>query len=436
MPTPSSNSTPNPVIAIIGGGPAGFFAALTAKEANPACQVVIFEKSARVLGKVKISGGGRCNLTHDCGDPRRLADHYPRGHRELIGPFSRFGTAEANDWFTTRGVPLRTFSDGCVFPQSNSSQSVIDCLVGEAHRLQVEIRHRTPVTMLARQNDHFTLTTPAGTQTADKILIATGGKAIGQGENQNDTLTGGYALATGLGHNIALPLPSLFTFTVKDTLLQDLPGIVVEQVVVKARALPGQPKTVSKLAPQDGPLLITHWGVSGPAVLKLSAWGARVFLEADYHFTLVVDWVPQLGRDDLATALRAIVAAHPAQRASAFGHWNLSRRLWERLLDRARIPAERRWGELGRKQTAALITTLKATELEVSGQSTFKDEFVTCGGVPLKEVDLRTMASRLTPGLHFAGEVLDIDGVTGGFNFQACWTTGYLAGLAMAAERN
>ena len=427
MPAPSSTSRSSLDIAVIGGGPAGYFAAITAKETNPGCRVTILEKSARVLGKVKISGGGRCNITHDSPDPRELAEHYPRGRRELIGPFTRFGAPDAAAWFTAHGVPLRTFPDGCVFPASDMSRTVIDCLTGEAKRLGVALCLSREVIGIRRDGGGFLLSTEGGeTLAADRVLIATGGRARKPGEVGPYRPTGGYALAASLGHTIATPVPSLFTFTVKDPLLDDLAGIVVDPVAVRAPGVKGLP-------PQEGPLLITHWGLSGPAILKLSAWGARAFGEAGYRFTIAVDWLPQLADRELEGSLTDLLAANKSKQLKAFGPWSLSRRLWVRLLGRAGLDPARRWGDVGPRQLEALVRTLKATELTVSGQSAFKDEFVACGGVLLKEVDLRTMQSRLAPGLHFAGEVLDIDGVTGGFNFQACWTTGRLAGLAMAS---
>jgi len=407
------------VIAVIGGGPAGFFAAVTAKEAQPSCRVTIFEKSSRVLGKVKISGGGRCNITHDSPDPRELAAHYPRGHRELIGPFTRFGAPAAAAWFTDRGVPLRTYPDGCLFPVSNDSQTVIDCLTGEARRLDVTVRTRAEVTSVVATDAGFALTLASGaTARADRVLIATGGRAVA------GPLHGGYALAASCGHAITPLVPSLFTFKVDDDLLQGLAGIVVDPVRVRGVGHRG-------LAVQDGPLLITHWGVSGPAILQLSAWGARHFHDCGYRFLVAVDWLPQFDQHGQDEALADLATANKSKQLKAFGPWKLTRRLWVRLVERAGLNPDQRWGDLGPRQRAALSAVLKGTQLAVSGQAAFKEEFVTCGGVPLKEVDLRTMQSRLTPGLHFAGEVLDIDGVTGGFNFQSCWTTGWLAGVAL-----
>ncbi len=429
MPAPSSISPRNLRLVVIGGGPAGFFAAITAKETNPGCRVAILEKSARVLGKVEISGGGRCNLTHDSPDPRELAEHYPRGRRELIGPFTRFGATEAAAWFTDHGVPLRTYPDGCLFPASNTSQTIIDCLTGEAERLGIGVRRRNEVVGIRRVGKGFLLTVAGGeTLTADRVLVATGGRARKPGEAGPYRPTGGYALAASLGHTIITPVPSLFTFTVKDPLLEGLAGIVADTVRVRAG-------NFKELQPQEGPLLITHWGLSGPAVLKLSAWGARAFFTCGYRFPISVDWLRHLDQGPLEEALTDLAETNKAKRLKTFGPWKLSRRLWVRLVERAGLDPARRWGDLGPRQRQALVRTLKGTELQVTGQSTFKDEFVTCGGVPLREVELRTMESRLAPGLYFAGEVLDIDGLTGGFNFQACWTSGRLAGLALASGR-
>lgn len=431
------------MIGVIGGGPAGYFAAITARETDPREPVILFEKAAHTLRKVKISGGGRCNVTHACFDARALAGYYPRGHRELIGPFTRFGAAETVAWFAERGVKMRTYPDGCLFPESNDSQTIIDCLESAARRTGVQVRTRQGVAAIQRDGGGFRAEMVDGANISmAKVLIATGGQPGGLAAGQSGDQPacpghsgafgpkGGYALAAGLGHAITPPVPSLFTFTVKDPLLEDLAGIVVENVQATAR-IPGKGPRV---APQTGPLLITHWGLSGPAVLKLSAWGARGFHEAGYRFTLAVDWVPGQGAPEVETALERQAGTNKSKQVNAFGLFGISRRLWEGLVLRAGIPAERRWGELGPRQKAALVRVLKATEFQVTGQSTFKDEFVTCGGVPLKEVDLKTMESRLVPGLHFAGEILDIDGVTGGFNFQSCWTTGWLAGRALAGD--
>lgn len=421
---------------VIGGGPAGFFGAIAAKQQDPGRRVVILEKGPKVLRKVKISGGGRCNVTHATFDARELCGHYPRGHRELIGPFSRFGPAETVAWFAAQGVKMRTYPDGCLFPESDSSQTIIDCLMQAARTAGVEIHNRSEVTGLARSADGrgFLVRTTTGPDLAcAKVLLATGGKSgksgnPASGAGDAAVLAGGYALAASLGHTIVPPVPSLFTFTVRDPLLEGLAGIVAPQVRVAATGL------VPEVPPQDGILLITHWGVSGPAVLQLSAWGARAFHAARYRFTLTVDWCPTMPAPALDAALRMWVAEHPRRQVWAAGPLELSRRLWERLAARAQIPVARRWADLGRKERQALAEVLKRTLLPVTGQSTFKEEFVTAGGVALGEVNFTRLESRIVPGLHFAGEVLDIDGVTGGFNFQACWTTGYLAGQAMAGR--
>ena len=418
------------MIAIVGGGPAGFFGAIAAKEAAPQRRVVILEKAAKVLRKVKISGGGRCNVTHACFDPGQLCGFYPRGHRELIGPFSRFGPAQTIDWFAERGVPMRTFEDGCLFPESDSSQTIIDCLADAARRAGVEIRTRAPVEGITRDDQGFTVTLADGPAMAcAKVLIATGGQATPAQKGAPYRPAGGYALAAGLGHAIIRPVPSLFTFTIKDTMLEGLAGIVAPEAQVFVE--PGD--NSARIAPQTGPLLITHWGLSGPVILKLSAWGARFFHDRGYRFGIAVDWFPETTQGELEAGLKVWAQANPRKQVSSGGPGGLSRRLWERLSAQAGLPVDLRWAGLGRTQRTELARTLKATRLQVVGQSAFKEEFVAAGGVPLKDVDFRTMESRIAPGLHFAGEVLDVDGLTGGFNFQACWTTGWLAGRAMAA---
>ncbi len=406
------------MIIVIGGGPAGFFAAITARRQVPAPPVLLLEEGGQVLRKVAVSGGGRCNVTNACADPRELAAHYPRGGRELRGPFSRWSTGDTRQWFEQHGVPLKTEPDGRVFPRSDSSASIVDCLRDQAGRLGVDVRLRQRVAAIAPAAAGFRIELADGQSlTAQKVLLACGGGR------------GGMDLAAGLGHTLMPPVPSLFTFHCDDEMLQDMAGVAAEQVALKALGQ-GLPK---KGLEQEGPLLITHWGVSGPAVLKLSAWGARLLHDCGYRFRLRVDWCPATGREPL-TALLATAAADQARKQLGGAcPVNLPRRLWHKLLLRAGLSPDKPWGETGRKGQARLVEVLKGTELAVDGKSVFKEEFVTCGGVKLAEVDFRTMESRLVPGLHFAGEVLDVDGITGGFNFQACWTTGHLAGQAMAA---
>lgn len=400
-------------VVIAGGGAAGFFAAINCAELATDTEVVILEKTTHLLSKVRISGGGRCNVTHSCFEPRTLTGRYPRGERALTGPFSKFQPRDTIEWFEARGVRLKTEADGRMFPTTNSSQTIIECLIRAAENAGIRILTNCGVESAKLRNDgRFELTLSNGDQmTADRLLLATGGcrgSAAGR-------------LAESLGHSIIPPVPSLFTFNIEKPWLRELAGVSVEDAEVST---PG-----TKLR-ERGPMLITHWGLSGPAVLRLSAWGARVLHEQDYHFPLVVNWLPGRSADELRNELASFRETQPAKLVA--NTTLLSSRLWEALVSAAGIPRETRWANLTRPALQALVTQLNRTEFTVSGKSLNKDEFVTCGGVPLTEVDLRTMESRITPGLHFAGELLDIDGITGGFNFQAAWTTGWLAARAMA----
>ncbi len=400
----------NKRVVIVGGGAAGFFAAITCAEQSPSSEVLILEKTARVLEKVRISGGGRCNVTHACFDPRELTRNYPRGERELIGPYHRFQPEDTVRWFQQRGVRLKRESDGRMFPVTNSSQTIMDCLLREAKRTGVQIRKNCGVNSSRGEAGRFHLALSTGESLAcDQLLLATGGcrtPALGQ-------------LALSLGHTLVPPVPSLFTFNIEVPWVRELAGASVPEVEL---SIPGT-KLKSK-----GPLLFTHWGLSGPAVLRLSAWGARLLNEKNYHFPLSVRWSAiQLG--DLLSHVRAngakLVANAPLP--------PLSQRTWHALITLSGIARERRWGSLPRSELEKLFSTLSNTELPVTGKSLNKDEFVTCGGIPLNEVNFKTMESKLCPGLYFAGELLDIDGITGGFNFQAAWTTGWIAGQSMAA---
>lgn len=417
------------MIIVIGGGPAGFFGAIAAREARPDRPVILLEKQGAVLRKVAVSGGGRCNVTHACDNARELAAHYPRGRRELIGPLTRWSVADTVTWFAAHGVRLKTERDGRMFPESDSSATIVDCLREAAITAGVEIRTRNPVASIQRNSPgggfRVELTDGAALG-CDQILLATGGHSAGGSEAR---AADGHALARSLGHEITAPVPSLFTFNLEDPAWKELTGLAVDPVALRVtgQGLPGQGLT------SEGPLLVTHWGVSGPAVLKLSAFGARAFHDLDYCFELAVDWLPRQDRAELEESLRrwadqngkkAVVSGRPVA---------LPGRVWRILAAKAEIADHVKWAELGRKPLQRLLEQLKNTRLGVAGKSTFKEEFVTCGGIPLNEVDLRTMASRVCPGLFLAGEILDIDGVTGGFNFQAAWTTGRLAGLGMTA---
>ncbi|MCB9893903.1 MAG: NAD(P)/FAD-dependent oxidoreductase [Planctomycetes bacterium] len=395
-------------VAIIGGGAAGFFAAITCAEAG-AGDVTILEKSPRFLSKVKISGGGRCNVTHACFDPRELAQRYPRGERPLIGPFHSFQPQDTIEWFRKRGVEMYTLDDGCLFPVTDSSQTIIDCFMHAAQAAGVKLRANAGVEAISHADGVFTLTLAGGeTMQAEQVLIATGGcrvPAMGQ-------------LAVSLGHTLEAPVPSLFTFHVDLPWVHELAGIVIEPVEAAGVGLT-----------ETGILLFTHWGVSGPVILRLSAWGARKIAELDYHFPLTINWLPER---DVAAELATRRESSPAKLVVNTPIAPLQARLWEALVIAAGVPRETRWSELSKALQHSLIQQLTRTELPVSGKTMNKDEFVTCGGVRLSEVDFKTMQSRIVPGLYFAGELLDIDGITGGFNFQSCWTTGWLAGNAMA----
>ena len=402
------------MILIIGGGPAGYFAAIAARAGQSGMPVVLLEKHSQVLRKVRVSGGGRCNVTHRPLPPRELARFYPRGGKELIGPFSRFGSAETVQWFAERGVRLKTEDDGRLFPVTDDSATIVGALQDAARAAGVEVRTRCGVAALEKADSGFRAVLDDGSVLeASRVLIATGGATSGGGKD-------GFALTAGLGHTVEAPVPSLFTFKIADPLLEGLSGLATEAVVKAGKKLQ-----------ETGPVLVTHWGLSGPAVLRLSAWGARELAALDYRFTLRVDWCPALERNQLDGLLTVWAEEHGRKQVAQRPEIGVPRRLWEALLARLEIPRERRWAELGKKNRQRLLEKLKNTELAVDGKSLNKEEFVTCGGVSLKEVDFKTMESKVVPGLYFAGEVLDIDGVTGGFNFQGCWTTGWLAGEGM-----
>ncbi|MEY2494314.1 MAG: hypothetical protein QOJ45_806 [Verrucomicrobiota bacterium] len=408
---------PEKKIAIVGGGAAGFFAAIACARANPANEVSIYERGSEFLTKVRISGGGRCNVTHACFEPRPLSESYPRGERSLISPLHRFSAADTVTWFEERGVQLKTEADGRMFPVTDSSRTVIDCLLNEANAAGVRLFSRKAVEEArATEAGSFELKLSGGEAIrCDRLLLATGGSRS----------VSGAQIAEALGHTIAPPVPSLFSFHVSTPWLRLLPGVSVADVEASV------PQTRLR---ERGPMLITHNGVSGPAVLRLSAWGARVLHDFDYRFNLRVNWLPDLHDEEIRAQLRAFRETNPNRLVINSPLAPLPSRLWEQLALAAGIDRETRWTTLPREKAHALATLLARTELEVNGKSLNKDEFVTCGGVNLREINFKTMESRTTPGLYFAGELLDIDGITGGFNFQAAWTTGWIAGHAMAGS--
>ena len=399
-------------IAIIGGGAAGFFAALSAKKHFPNKRVIIFEKSSKVLSKVKISGGGRCNVTNACFDNRKLAASYPRGENNLRKAFEIFNAQSTVDWFESRNVPLKTFPDNCIFPQSNDSQSIIDCLLKESLALGVEIKFNQSITSIEVEQDSFKLFTREDNFSVERVIVTTGGQPKRSGLEWLEKL----------GHEIIEPVPSLFTFNMPANPIRDLMGNVVEKATVKVEGT----KLIGK-----GPLLVTHWGMSGPAILQLSAWGARVLFEKNYQFAVLVNWLDDEKEVDLHKRLDQIIQEHGEKMIGNLNPFPMTSRLWNFLLEKTGIHPEMRWKDLGNKVRNKLVNTLLSDRYEVSGKTTFKEEFVTAGGISLHDVNFKTMESKLVPGMFFAGELLDIDGITGGFNFQAAWTTGFIAGKSV-----
>jgi predicted Rossmann fold flavoprotein len=401
-------------IVVIGGGAAGFFGAIAAAEASPHAQVTLLEASPQVLAKVRISGGGRCNVTHACFDPTALVQHYPRGAKALRGPLTRFQPQDTVAWFKARGVALKTESDGRMFPITDDSATIVDCLVSSAQRAGVQVVTGAAVTEVVPSASGFTVQLKGGKMMGgDRLLLATGSHPLG------------YRLAASLGHQLVPPVPSLFTFNMTDPRLAELAGVAVPLVRVKLLVKDQKPLE------QEGPLLITHWGVSGPAVLKLSAWGARLLHDVRYQAKIQVNWVPTLTAEALQDMLLSTKGEWVRRAIAKHCPVALPQRLWQRLVEAAGIDLELRWADLSKKALNLLLLELTQGQFRIQGKGIFKDEFVTCGGISLPQVNFKTMESRCCPGLYFAGEILDVDGVTGGFNFQNAWTTGWIAGQAM-----
>lgn len=399
-------------IAVIGGGAAGFFAAIAAKENYPSAQVVIFEKSRKLLSKVKISGGGRCNVTNGCTNIKELSKAYPRGEKALKKIFPIFNTKHTMKWFEDRSVPLVIQTDNCVFPVSQDSQSIIDCFLEEVRRLSIEVEMGKGIKAIKAIGNQLELEFIKGAfeaRTFDKVIVATGGSPKRSGLDWLEVLN----------HKIEDPVPSLFTFNMPSEVISKLMGIVVEETLVRIQG--------TKLR-ADGPLLITHWGMSGPAILKLSAFGARLLSEKNYEFKLQVSWVNELNNDIVINELEQIISDHTNKLLSNYRPYLLPDRLWQYLLEKSDLPSTKKWGELGKKGRNKLVTLLTNDIYTVKGKTTFKEEFVTCGGISLESIDMKTMQSKVCPNLYFAGELMDIDGITGGYNFQAAWTTAFIAG--------
>jgi predicted Rossmann fold flavoprotein len=398
-------------LVVIGGGAAGFFCAVNAARLHPELKVILLEKSSKLLSKVKVSGGGRCNVTHACFSIADMIKRYPRGAAFLKKGFHHFFTTDTVEWFEQRGVPLKTEADGRMFPQTNTSQTVIDCLLKEADKYKVEIRMNADVIKLvagSHQQD-FTLTlADQKTIEAEYVCIASGGFPK----------SAQFEWLTRLGHAINTPVPSLFTFNIPKNPLNELMGISVGNASVKV---------IGTKLQQEGPLLITHWGLSGPAVLKLSAWAARELADKNYHFSIMVNWLPELNENSLKEKMLQIRFDIASQKIINRNPFALPSRLWEYFLQQCGINPEIRWADLPAKEQNKLVKILCAQEFEVNGKTTFKEEFVTAGGIQLSEIDVNTMQSKIVRNLFFAGEVIDVDGVTGGFNFQNAWTTGWIA---------
>lgn len=400
-------------VAIIGGGAAGFFSAISAKEHHPNAEVTILEKSQKLLSKVKISGGGRCNVTNGCTNINELASAYPRGEMFLKKAFGVFNTKHAMEWFESRGVPLTIQDDSCVFPVSQNSQSIIDCLMSESRRLGVNIETGKGLQSIVSKNEHLEVKyTDGETSVFDKIIIATGGSPK----------KSGLIWLEDLGHKIENPVPSLFTFNMPNENVRDLMGIVVEEVKVNVQG--------TKLK-SDGPLLITHWGMSGPAILKLSAFGARILSDKNYTFNIQVNWVNTQNTELVQNEIKSIVQNHGQKKLTNYRPYLLPDRLWQFLIEKYGFPKDQTWENIGKKGINRIVEMLTNDIYEVSGKTTFKEEFVTCGGVSLENIDVKTMQSKVVKNIYFAGEVMDIDGITGGYNFQAAWTTGFIAGKLM-----
>lgn len=400
-------------VIIVGGGASGFFTAINLAEQRPDLRIAILERSNEVLSKVKISGGGRCNVTHACFVPNVLAKYYPRGERELKGPFHTFCTGDVMQWFEDRGVALKIEDDGRIFPESDSSQTIIDCFLEEATQLQIKIIKQTIVQKIEKSENGWMIATSKDTFSCQQLVMATG---------SNIKV---WDLLKTVGHSIVNPVPSLFTFNIKDERINDLMGVSAEMVSVKVK------DTQLKAT---GPLLITHWGMSGPAILRLSAWGARELFDKNYQFQLVINWTNDYVFDEVLEELMQQKQQHPKKTIFKHPHYQLTHRLWQQLVKAAGISEGTIWADVPKKQLVKLAEQLTQGIFDVNGKSTFKDEFVTAGGIDLKEVNFKTMQSKLHDNLYFTGEVLNIDAITGGFNFQNAWTTGFLAAHAIAEK--
>ena len=408
-------------VIVIGGGAAGFFGAIACAEANPKLKVTLIEAGRKPLAKVRISGGGRCNVTHHCFDPARLVEYYPRGGKALRGAFTRFQPQDTVQWYETRGVKLKTEADGRMFPITDNSETIINCLMQSAEQAGVVLRTGVGVKTVkqfvdAEGKSYFQVELKDGkNMQCDRLLLATGSNPLG------------YRWAKNLGHKVESSVPSLFTFNLKDPRLQDLAGVSVSKAQVRLG-------TGKNKLEQTGALLITHWGVSGPAILKLSAWGARFLYDLKYDSSLQINWLPECNQESLKQIFAELKQTNPQKKIVNYCPVKLPKRLWQSLVSYVGVKPDKVWSEISKKELNKLVIELVQGQYEIKGKGVFKDEFVTCGGISLKEINFKTMESKKCPGLYFAGEILDIDGVTGGFNFQSAWTTSWLAGQAIAVS--
>ncbi|MBU2995514.1 NAD(P)/FAD-dependent oxidoreductase [Cellulophaga baltica] len=422
-------------VLIVGGGAAGYFTAITIAEKNPELKVAILERGKEVLTKVKVSGGGRCNVTHAEFDPNELVKYYPRGEKELKGPFHTFCSGDTIAFFEERGIALKIEEDGRMFPESNTSQTIIDCFVNEGERLGVKVLKNSSVVGIEpiEKSDK----NPLGGYSVESIQKKYHAKKIVVATGSNPKI---WKLLEKLGHKIVPPVPSLFTFNIKDERIEGIPGVSANVTVDVLAKKTGQKVTIdlkSKVASKtilesEGPLLITHWGMSGPAILKLSAWGARVLNEANYKFTIRVNWLPEYHQEAVLKLLIQVKDVEAKKTVLRTHAVDLPKRLWVKLVKASGIASDTKWADCTKIQLQNLARELTAGEYAVDGKSTFKEEFVTAGGVALKEVNFKTYESKLIPNLYFAGEVINVDAITGGFNFQNAWTGAFIAGTAIA----
>jgi predicted Rossmann fold flavoprotein len=403
------NMNQNFDIIIVGGGAAGFFTAINIVEKNPKLKVAILERGSEVLSKVRISGGGRCNVTHACFEPNELVKYYPRGEKELRGPFHQFCSGDTVEWFSNHGVELKIEEDGRMFPVSSSSQTIIDCFLKATQKLAITVLTGQSVQSIFKKENHWKIETPNENYIAEKLILATG---------SNPKI---WDMLQNYGHAIVNPVPSLFTFNIKDARIKELPGVsAIASVKVRDTKLSS-----------TGPLLITHWGMSGPAILKLSAWGARTLHDKNYQFSIFVNWLNDIDAEDVEKILKDLKQEHAKKAVSKKSPLELSNRLWESLVLASGIEAETKWADLSKIQLQNLANQLTNSSFQVNGKSTFKEEFVTAGGIDLKEINFKTMESKLHNNLYFAGEIMNIDAVTGGFNFQNAWTSGFILANAI-----